>query len=111
MSTYIEVAGRRIEVLEYAEELEAKNHQLETEIAEMKARIAEFEGDTRHQIELRDDGYTIQHPLSCRPDLFSCGFNMAARDTPELEQLPNGRYFCTVDDFMTLVVQEGVVAS
>jgi hypothetical protein len=102
MTTYIEVAGRRIDVVEYVEELQ-------DEVERLKARLAEFERDTRHIIELRDDGWTIQHPLSCRPDLFSCGYNMAARDTPELGQQPNGRFYCTVDDYMTLVVWEEVV--
>ena len=31
-----------------------------------------------HQIELRIDGWTIQHPLSCRPNLFECKVNRAA---------------------------------
>ena len=103
MTTYIETPdGDRMEVTVYVE-------QLEDEVAELKARLAKFEGDTRHVVELHDDGWTIQHPLSCRPDLFSCGYNMAAGDTPELGQHPNGRFYCTVDDYMTLVLQEEVV--
>lgn len=31
-----------------------------------------------HVIELREDSWTIQHPLSCRPDLFACPVNKAA---------------------------------
>lgn len=31
--------------------------------------------EPRHIIDLREDGWTIQHPLSCRPDLFSCPVN------------------------------------
>jgi hypothetical protein len=81
---------------------------LEAENAQLRARLAEYERDTRHMIELRDDGWTLQHPLSCRPDLFSCGFNMAAGDTLELGQHPNGRFYCTMDDHMTLVLQEEV---
>lgn len=87
-----------------------KIEQLEDEIVRLKARIAEFEGDTRHQIELREDGWTIMHPMICRPDLFVCEFNALARDTPELGQLPNGRYYCTVDGYKRLVIQEEVTS-
>lgn len=31
-----------------------------------------------HVIELRADGWTLMHPLSCRPNLFSCQINQAA---------------------------------
>lgn len=52
--------------------------------------------DPRHVIEFREDGCTIQHPLSCRPNLFDCPVNRwsecrgIAWDTP-------GRYECRLD--------------
>jgi len=32
-----------------------------------------------HVINLREDGFTIQHPLSCRPNLFTCTANTWGR--------------------------------
>lgn len=32
-----------------------------------------------HTIDLREDGWTLKHPLDCRDDLFGCVFNDAAR--------------------------------
>jgi hypothetical protein len=42
-----------------------------------------------HLIELRDDGWTIQHPLACRSggrSLFDCEVNRAAEAAPEVLQ-------------------------
>jgi len=33
-----------------------------------------------HRIEFRADGWTIQHPLACRDDMFGCPLNRAAED-------------------------------
>lgn len=103
-----ESVTRCSEVAHATDALLVAYEQLEDENRRLKAEIAKYQSDIRHLIELRDDGWTIQHPLSCRPDLFSCGFNMAARDMAELGQHPNGRYFCTVDDYMNLIIQEEV---
>lgn len=34
--------------------------------------------DEPHLIQFREDGFTIQHPLSCRPNLFACAVNRVA---------------------------------
>lgn len=34
--------------------------------------------DEPHVIQFREDGWTVQHPLSCRPALFDCPVNRAA---------------------------------
>nr|WP_240955532.1 DUF6085 family protein [Micromonospora sp. HNM0581] len=34
--------------------------------------------ETTHLVQLREDGWTLQHPLSCRPTLFTCEVNQAA---------------------------------
>lgn len=54
--------------------------------------------DTAHIVNLRADGWTIQHPLTCRADLFGCPVNRAAeRDLTEPPpQL--GWYVCALDD-------------
>lgn len=31
-----------------------------------------------HVMDLREDGFTIKHPISCRPDLFNCPVNRVA---------------------------------
>ena len=52
-------------------------------------------------IEIRAAGWTIQHPLSCRPNLFDCPVNrvgeadMASLDCPPA---PPGRYACGIND-------------
>lgn len=68
------------------------------ELDRLRALVAaadEF-GD-RHVIELREDGYTIAHPLSCRATgLFSCPINDAALLLEEA--LDIGRFEATVHD-------------
>lgn len=50
-----------------------------------------------HVIELRADGWTIKHPLYCRPALFECPVNKAAE---RLDKAPaeSGRYVVELDD-------------
>lgn len=52
--------------------------------------------DDQHIIEFRLDGWTIQHPLSCRPNLFDCPVNrVAARDFVQVPE-STGRFYCTL---------------
>ena len=48
--------------------------------------------DDRHLVLLYDDGWVIQHPMACRPTLFTCPFNteMTGRDFDD--ETPNGTY-------------------
>jgi hypothetical protein len=51
-------------------------------------------GVEEHVIELRENGWTIKHPLSCRPALFDCPVNRAAeRDLTDRSVL-RGRFWC-----------------
>ncbi len=54
--------------------------------------------DDQHIVELRESGWTIQHPLACRPDLFACPVNRAAER--DLAEPPGvlGRFEVTVND-------------
>lgn len=54
--------------------------------------------DGRHIIELRPDGFTIQHPLACRPILFNCPVNRVAQE--DLAEPPDeyGRFYCEIRD-------------
>jgi hypothetical protein len=54
--------------------------------------------DTDHIVDLRADGWTIQHPLTCGTDLFACPVNRAAeRDLTGPPREP-GRFECGVED-------------
>lgn len=58
----------------------------------------ELDDDPRHVIEFRATGWTIKHPLVCRPALFDCPVNRAAEQ--ELTEPPSvlGRFECGVND-------------
>jgi hypothetical protein len=64
-------------------------------------RLAPVDDDPRHVIEFRPDGWTIMHPLSCRPNLFECPVNRVAEmDLGALggPPVPPGRYECELND-------------
>lgn len=54
--------------------------------------------DEPHVIDLRDDGFTIRHPLSCRPELFTCPLWQAARAALAAPPPFRGRYQCEIAD-------------
>jgi hypothetical protein len=52
-----------------------------------------------HLIEFRPDGWTIQHPVRCRPNLFACPVNRVAGE--QIDGPPAsgpGVYECDVED-------------
>ncbi len=53
-----------------------------------------------HVIDLREDGWTMSHPLSCRPVLFDCPVNRAAQKSFGSSGDPGlrGRYQCELAD-------------
>ena len=51
--------------------------------------LASLDDIAEHVVELRNDGWTIKHPLACRPDLFNCPVNRVAE--AELVEPPKGR--------------------
>lgn len=61
-----------------------------------------------HVIEFRTDGWTIMHPLACRPALFDCPVNRAAeRDLTAPPDVDPGRYVIRLVDGQ-LVIGEPV---
>lgn len=50
-----------------------------------------------HVIEVRADGFTLQHPLVCRPRLFECSYNRAA-ERLDVPPCAPGLYVCLLDD-------------
>jgi hypothetical protein len=51
-----------------------------------------------HVIEIRAKGFTIMHPLACRPNLFDCPVNVASEE--QLTEPPGqlGRFVCSLTD-------------
>lgn len=113
--TVVNIDGQELYAEPYIRALRAENASLMGIIGDvreqnrlLRAKLREYERDDRHIIELREDGFTIQHPLACRPNLFDCQYNLAARDT--LDEAPGelGRFYCSTDDYMDLVIEERV---
>lgn len=50
------------------------------------------DGPAYHVIDLRPDGWTLRHPLSCRPNLFDCKLNTAALTDPLAARISTGQY-------------------
>jgi hypothetical protein len=51
-----------------------------------------------HTIEFGANGWTIQHPLACRPNLFDCPVNRIAAAEFYLPQGLLGRFECSLND-------------
>jgi hypothetical protein len=81
--------GRMVDIGEYIDEL------LE-EIRTLKEQLAKVSGPDFHIIELREDtGWTIMHPMACRPHLFDCPLNIAALNADSFGAIAApGRYRC-----------------
>ncbi|MEU7904143.1 DUF6085 family protein [Actinoplanes sp. NPDC049118] len=63
------------------------------------AVAGEFGGgdeDPHHVIEFRTNGWTIKHPLSCRPRLFDCEVNRVADECLTEPPASLGRFVCSV---------------
>jgi hypothetical protein len=56
--------------------------------------LPETETETEHVIEFREDGWTIKHPLACRPNLFDCAVNRAAGRALQEPPAEFGRFAC-----------------
>ncbi len=74
-------------------------HMAEVALAALSAagRLAPVDDDPRHIIELRADGWTMQHPLACRlsGNLFDCPVNRAVEQQATAEPATGlGRYAC-----------------
>ncbi|WFE47576.1 DUF6085 family protein [Verrucosispora sp. WMMD1129] len=61
-------------------------------------RLMPVDEETAHLIQLREDGWTIQHPLSCRPTLFTCEMNQAATHALTAPPATLGVFECGADN-------------
>jgi len=64
--------------------------------------ILEFEDQSFHLIKFEDDGWIIQHPLSCRPNLFDCKYNVSMDSYDGIHR--NGIYRCALNDYGELEI-------
>lgn len=85
--------------------------------AAIQALGAPPDEDDRHVLQISANGWAIQHPLACRPDLLSCPVHQAAGKAREpMEQLSqrlnrqlgHGRYVCGVHDDARFYVGERI---
>lgn len=72
-------------------------------IADTAAR-SDTQDSEQHVVDLRENGWTIQHPLSCRPNLFDCPVNSAAE--VQLTEPPGelGRFTCGLAEDGELII-------
>lgn len=68
------------------------------QLAEEIIRAADSASSESHIIAFRPGGWTLQHPLSCRPNLFACPVNQVAEASLDGPVCPPGRYECSVND-------------
>lgn len=73
--------------------------------------VGQAENPQTHTIELREDRWTIMHPLSCRPNLFDCPVNRVAEQ--QLTERPRvlGRFPCWLADGGQLVIENAALAA
>lgn len=86
---------------------------LHADIAAIATKLREFAGLLRapspeepdvHVIALFGGGWTMQHPLSCRPNLFDCPVGRAANALTGSPMPEPGRWVCDVDDRGVLTI-------
>lgn len=57
--------------------------------------------DTRHVVEFRDSGWSMQHPLACRPNLLDCEIHSVVShdmDKATGPPAPLGRYYVRIEE-------------
>lgn len=85
--------------------LTAERDRLEAQLDDLGAN------QTEHIIDIQADGWTIKHPLACRPELFTCPVHNAAvaREFADVHPGP-GRYGVILDETGWIVIGEPVEA-
>ena len=78
-----------------------------SDIVRLSALLAQLGGGDSHIIEFTDNGWTLSHPLACRPRLFECEVNRASGAALHGQPIKLGRFRCDVKDGQ-LVVGEAV---
>lgn len=66
---------------------------LQVEVERLRAAL----GEQRHIADIRDQGFGLQHPVECRPNLIDCPVNVAL-ESLHIDEVPvPGRYIVTLD--------------
>ena len=63
-------------ILDRATKAEAEVERLRAEVEALGGVI----GEQRHIAEFREDGWGLQHPVECRPNLLDCPLNIAIQE-------------------------------
>lgn len=72
-------------------------------------RAEDLEDEKRHIIQFDEDGWTLKHPVSCRPNLFDCPYTVAAQRDLINDVLEGcGRYYCDLANDGWIEVGESV---
>ncbi|WP_431977609.1 hypothetical protein [Micromonospora haikouensis] len=77
---------------EYVAALVADRDRLAAQLAALDV------GEQRHIVDLRAGGWTLQHPIACRPNLVDCPVNRAAERDLAAPAVVPGRYVVEVND-------------
>jgi hypothetical protein len=75
----------------------------------IRTAIAALDDTPHHVVEFREDGWTIKHPLTCRPALFDCPVNREAERTFVTPQAL-GRFAISLTEDGALLLDELVDA-
>lgn len=71
--------------------------------------IVPLDADERHIINVHENGWTIQHPLSCRSNPLGCLTTRVASDANEyINEHLYGRFVCKLNDGGQLEIEEKI---
>lgn len=89
--------------------LRAEVERLRQEVGRLRATLGEDPlPQGSHVIELRVAGWTLMHPLACRPNLFDCPVSRVAEGGLPATAPLIGRYECALDEAGALVIGDWV---
>lgn len=72
------------------------------------AVLAALDAQPFHTVNLREDGWTLKHPLDCRDRLFECEYNDATGALDGVPESGPGVYRVSLNDRRWLVIEERV---
>jgi hypothetical protein len=71
-----------------------------------EAVLAALDAQPFHTVNLREDGWTLKHPLDCRDQLFDCEYNAATGALDGVPESGPGIYRVSLNDRGWLVIEE-----
>lgn len=70
--------------------------------------LASLDAQPFHTVNLREDGWTLKHPLDCRPRLFECEYNAATGALDGVPESGPGVYRVSLNERGWLVIEDRV---